>query len=154
MTRPHSRHACQSGLERVPIWRNWERALGFLIGRIFCGKPVSTFPENALNRALVEEVVDLARGLGADAGHLGEIGQSCALDRLQRPEMVKQRPLAGRADAGNLLQPGLADVAPSPDAVRPYREAMRFVAQPLHEIEPGITRLELERLPPGQKEGL
>src|SRR5580693_9489615 len=26
----------------------WSGALGSLLGRIFCGKPVSTFPENAL----------------------------------------------------------------------------------------------------------
>src|SRR6266852_8012975 len=35
-------------LERVPFWLNWERALDSLFGRIFCGKAVSTFPENAL----------------------------------------------------------------------------------------------------------
>src|SRR6266849_2383579 len=35
-------------LERVPISLNRERALDSLRGRIFCGKPVSTFPENAL----------------------------------------------------------------------------------------------------------
>src|SRR5215831_378447 len=109
---------------------------------------------DALPRALVEEVVDLARGLGADPGHLGEIGQRRALDRLERPEMVEQRALASRADAGDFLQPRLADVAPAPDAVGTDREAMRLVAQPLDEIEHRIARLELERLPPGQKEGL
>ena len=42
----------------------------------------------------MEEIVDLARGLGADAGDLGEILQRGALDRLQRPEVVEQRALA------------------------------------------------------------
>src|SRR5262245_39542876 len=109
---------------------------------------------NALPRALVEEVVDLARGLGADSGHLGEVGDRRALDRLERPEMVEQRALAGRADAGDLLQTGLADVAPPPRPMRADGEAMRLVAQPLHEIEHGIPRPELEGLPPGLEEGL
>src|SRR5215831_6697275 len=116
--------------------------------------PVSVPPPKALSRALVEEVVDLARGLGADPGHVGEIGQRGALDRLEGPEMVEQRALAGRADAGDFLQPRLADIAPAPDAVRSDREAMRLVAQPLDEIEHRIARLELERLPPGLEEGL
>ena len=34
-------------LERVPIELNRKRALASIVGRIFCGKPVSTFPENA-----------------------------------------------------------------------------------------------------------
>src|SRR5262249_42409566 len=118
------------------------------------GPPASMPPVPALPRALVEEVVDLARGLGADPGHLGEIGQRRALDRLERPEMVEQRALAGPADAGDFLQPRLADIAPAPDAVRADREAMRLVAQPLDEIEHRIARLELERLPPGLEEGL
>src|SRR5712692_3485739 len=112
--------------------------------------PLSMPTRNALSRALVEEVVDLARGFRADPGHLGEIGQRRALDRLERPEMVEQRSLAGRADAGDFLQPRLADIASAPDAVRTDREAMRLVAQPLDEIEHRIAWLELERLPPGQ----
>src|SRR5712692_11126902 len=38
-----------TALERVSICWNRKRALAFLVGRIFCGKPVSTFPENALS---------------------------------------------------------------------------------------------------------
>src|SRR5713226_8854039 len=37
-----------SFLERIPNRLNRERALDSLFGRIFCGKPVPTFPENAL----------------------------------------------------------------------------------------------------------
>src|SRR5258708_19482589 len=116
--------------------------------------PLSMPTRNALPRPLVEEVVDLARGLGADPGHLGEIGQRRALDRLERAEMVEQGALAGRADARDLLQSRLADVAAAPDAVRADREAMRLVAQPLDEIERRIARLELERLASGQEKVL
>src|SRR5258707_7478190 len=116
--------------------------------------PLSRPPRNALPRPLVEEVVDLARGLGADPGPLGEIGQRRALDRLERAEMVEQGALAGRADPRDLLQPRLADVAAAPDAVRADREAMRLVAQPLDEIERRIARLEVERLASRQGEGL
>src|SRR5262252_10062114 len=116
--------------------------------------PLSMPPLPALPRPLMEEVVDLARGLGADPGHLGEIGERGALDRLERAEMVEQGALAGRADARDLLQPRLADVAAPPHAVRADREAMRLIAQPLDEIERRIARLELERLASGQEEGL
>src|SRR5262249_48630047 len=102
----------------------------------------------------MEEVVDLAGGLGADAGHLGEIGERGALDRLERAEVMQQRALAGRADTRDLLQAGLADVAAAAHAVRAHRESMRLVAQPLHEIEYGIARLELERLAPRHEESL
>src|SRR5258708_31665346 len=114
--------------------------------------PLSMPTRNALPRPLVEEVVDLARGLGAEPGYLGEIGQRRALDRLERAEMVEQGALAGRADARDLLQSRLADVAAAPDAVRADREAMRLVAQPLDEIERRIARLALERLSSGQGE--
>src|SRR5262249_4864620 len=116
--------------------------------------PLSMPPLPALPRPLMEEVVDLARGLGADPGHLGEIGQRRALDGLERAEMVEQGALAGRADARDLLQSRLADVAAAPDAGPRDGEAMRLVAQPLDEIERRIARLELERLAPGQEEGL
>src|SRR5260370_20651831 len=115
--------------------------------------PLSMPTRNALPRPLVEEVVDVGRGLGADPGYVGEIGQRGALDRLERAEMVEQGALAGRADPRDLLQPRLADVAAAPDAVRADREAMRLVAQPLDEIERRIARLELERLASGQEEG-
>src|SRR5258708_17199643 len=95
--------------------------------------PLSMPTRNALPRPLVEEVVDLARGLGADPGHLGEIGQRRALDRLERAEMVEQGALAGRADAPDLLQPRLADVPARAAAGRADRQAVRLVAQPLDE---------------------
>src|SRR5262245_65992892 len=106
-----------------------------------------------LFRLLVKEVVDLARGLRADAGHLGEIGRSGPLDRLEGSKMVQQRALARGADAGNFLQARLADVAPPPHAVRAHGKAMRLVTQALDEIEHGLARLELERLAPRQEEG-
>src|SRR6476659_3637427 len=71
--------------------------------------------------ALVEEIVDLARGLGADPGNFGQIGERRTLDRLERPEMMQQRALARGAAAGAFLQPGLPDIAAAADAVRAYR---------------------------------
>src|SRR5713226_4451934 len=79
------------------------------------------------HRPLVEEIVDLAGGLGADSRHLGEVGGGGTLDRLERPEVTEQRTLAGRPDAGDLLQTRLADIAPSPCAVRPDGEPVRLV---------------------------
>src|SRR5262245_41046593 len=105
-------------------------------------------------RAFVEEIVDLAGGLGADAGNLRKVGDGRPLDRLQGSEMMQQRALAGRTDAGNLLQSGLADVPSPPHAMGADRKTMRLVAQALDEIEHGVARLELERLPARQNQGL
>ena len=76
---------------------------------------------------------------------LRQIGERGALDRLQRAEMMQQRALARRADAGDFLQAGLADVLLAARAVRADGEAMRLVAQPLDEIEHRIARRQLER---------
>ena len=102
----------------------------------------------------MEEVVDLARGFGVHAGHMLEVGNRRTLDRLQGAEMAQQRTFSCRPDAGDFLQAGLADVLLAFLAMRTDREAMRFVAQPLHEIQHRITRLELDRLATGNEERL
>src|SRR4051812_49009849 len=53
----------------------------------------------------VKKVVNFARSLRADAGDLGEIAGRGAFDGLERAEVLQQRALAGRANAGNFLQP-------------------------------------------------
>src|SRR6188474_82095 len=84
-------------------------------------------------RRLVEEIVDLAGGFVVDARHLREIVERSVLDGFQRPKVVEQGPLARRADAGDFLQAGLADVLLAPRAMRADSEAMRLVAQSLDE---------------------
>src|SRR5262249_29803796 len=81
-------------------------------------------------------------------------GDGGAFDRLERPEVAQERPLAGRADARNLLQAGFANVAFPALPVRADREAMRLVPQPLDEIEHRVSRLEQEGLAPAHEEGL
>jgi hypothetical protein len=110
-------------------------------------------PQQGSSNALVEELVDLARGFGADAGDGGKISQRGTLDRPERAEVTQQRPLAGWADAGNLLQAGFADIALAPRPVRADGETVRLIAQPLDEIEDGIAWRQLERCSPGHKEG-
>src|SRR5881409_1395863 len=83
----------------------------------------------------VKKVVNFSCGLGAHAGNFGEVGGRGALDRLERPEVLQQRALAGRANAGDFLQPGLAQVLLAAGAMRADRKPMRLVAQPLDEIE-------------------
>src|SRR3982751_2595751 len=94
--------------------------------------------QQKLARGLVEEIVNFAGGLFIDARHLGKIVERGALDGLERAEVVQQRTLAGRTDARNFLQAGLRDILLASGAVRADREAMRFVAQPLDEIEQRI----------------
>src|SRR4051812_10192324 len=81
-------------------------------------------------RRLVEKIMDLAGGLFIDARHLREIVERRALDGFQGAEMVQQRPLARRPDAGDFLQTGLPDIFLAPRAVRADGEAVRLVAQP------------------------
>src|SRR5581483_10172781 len=82
-----------------------------------------------------EEVVNLARGLLVDAGHLGKVRKGCPLDGFQRTEMAKERALAHGTDTRNFLQSRLADVFFAARAVRADGEAVRLVAQPLDEVE-------------------
>src|SRR5262249_44709278 len=114
----------------------------------------ATIRNSASARPFVEEVVDALRGLGADAGHLLEVGERCAFDRLERPEVMQQRTLARRADAGDLLQAGVSNVALALLPMRADREAMRLVAQPLDEIQNRIARRQPERFAAGHVERL
>src|ERR1700733_10571908 len=82
----------------------------------------------------VKKVINPSCGFGADAWNLAQIGNRGPLDRLEGAEMAQKRPFAGGSDAGDLLQPGFADVAAAALAVRPDGEPVRFVAQALDEI--------------------
>src|SRR6516165_8198046 len=105
-------------------------------------------------RTFMEEVVDLASGLRADARHLREIGNCCALDRLESSEVMEQRTLACRPDARDFLQARFAHVALAALAMGADGEAVRFVAQSLDEVEHRIPWLELERFPSGNEKSL
>src|SRR5262249_1825089 len=102
----------------------------------------------------MEEVVNLARGLGTDSRYLGEVARRCPFNRLESSEMMKQRAFASGPHTGDFLQAGLAHVASPSHAVRADRKTMRLVTQPLNKIKHGIARLELERLAARQKECL
>src|SRR5262245_571674 len=104
--------------------------------------------------AFVKKVVNFSGRLGAHAGNFGQIGGRGALDRLEGPEMLQKRALAGRADAGDFLQPGLAQVLFAAGAMRADGESMGLVAQALDEVEHRIARLEHERVAPRDMEGL
>src|SRR3974390_3023248 len=78
----------------------------------------------------VEKLIHFARGLRTDAGHLREIGEARPLDRFHSAEMAQQRAFARRPDAGDLLQPRLANVPFAAGPVRADREAGSFVAPP------------------------
>src|SRR5262245_16866049 len=100
-----------------------------------CLSESSKFALSGITGTVVEEVINFSCSLGADAGNLGEIRGRGALDRLERPEMLQQRPLAARPDAGDFLQAGFADVLSAACAVRPDGEAVRLVAHALDEVE-------------------
>src|ERR1700749_4382083 len=102
----------------------------------------------------MEKVINPSCCLVADAGDLAQVGHRGPFDRLQRSEMTQQGALAGRPDAGDLLQAALTDVAAAALAVRADGEPMRLVAQTLHEIEHGVARRQFERRPPRHVEGL
>jgi tripartite-type tricarboxylate transporter receptor subunit TctC len=57
----------RSLLERVSICCNRKRAPASLFGRIFCGKPASTFPENALATTAFGAALILAGAAGAQS---------------------------------------------------------------------------------------
>ena len=84
--------------------------------------------------------MDLAGGLVIDTRHLREIVERRPFDGFQRAEVMEQRPLARRPDAGDFLQAGLADVLFPARAMRADGEAMRLIPQALNEVEQRITR--------------
>src|SRR3984893_13954636 len=104
------------------------------------------------SRPIMKKGVDAPRGFAADTLDLHEVRQRSPFDRLKRTEMQKQRALAGRSDAGNLLQARLAQVALAARAVRTDGKAVRLVAQTFNEIKHWIARRQPERVAPWNKE--
>ncbi len=84
--------------------------------------------------ARVVEIVDRAGHAFADAGHALEVLQRGGTDLSGSAEMEQQRPLARRANAGNLIQRRGRDGTASFLPVRADYVAVRLVAQAL-EIE-------------------
>src|SRR3569623_251097 len=102
----------------------------------------------------MEEIVDTQRTFGDQTRKFAEVRQGGALYFNQRPEMMQQRSFAGLADAGNFLQPRLADVLLAQLAVRADHETVRLVAKPLDKIQYRIARFELDRRTIRQKQRL
>src|SRR5580704_13036988 len=74
-------------------------------------------PSDISSRPLMKEFVNPPRRFRTDAFDLHQVGDRGALDGFQRAEVMQQRALARRPDAGDLLQPGLAHVARAARAV-------------------------------------
>src|SRR5262249_16616718 len=106
-----------------------------------------------LRRTLVKKLVNPPRRFGADAIDLHQVGDRGALDGLERTEVMQQRPLARRPDAGNLLQSGLAQILGAARPMRTDGEAMRLIAQPLDKVEHRVARRQLERVAAREEEG-
>src|SRR5687767_4498373 len=83
----------------------------------------------------VEEIIDALRHLRADAVDRLEIVDTGARYCFRRAEMLEERALASRADAGNLVEGIGADGLAALGAVRADDETMGLVPQPLHEVE-------------------
>src|SRR6186997_1041725 len=90
-------------------------------------------------------VMNLLRQRVGDSGHRLDVLERRRTDRTGAAEMVQQRTLARRADAGHLVERRAGDVGAASRAVGADGEAMRLVAQTLEEVEHRITRLERER---------
>src|SRR5215217_4367125 len=110
--------------------------------------------ERASSPSGVEEIVDGARRRGVHARRLDEVLVGGALDRLDGAEMVQEGALAVRADARDLVERSRCYLALALRPMRPDREAVRLVAQALHEIERRVAWRQLQRRLSGQKEGL
>src|SRR5260370_1293689 len=93
-----------------------------------------------LARLRVQKVQNLGRALGVDPRTVAESGVGSPFGLLRGPERGQQGALAGRADAGDFLQAGLAYVLFAELAVRADHKAMRLVAQPLDEIQNRVAR--------------
>src|SRR3954452_17524329 len=95
----------------------------------------------------MEVGVDPLRHLLADARRLLQVAQAGHLHAARGTEMVQQRPLAGGADALDLVKLAGAQRLRSASAVGGDGEAVRLVAQALQEIQHRVAGRELESLP-------
>ena len=94
----------------------------------------------------MEKVVDELGRRRIDARRLFEIGEAGARHALGGAESVEQRAFARRADAGDFVERAFDEFLLALGAMRADGEAMRLVAQALHEIERGIARRQPERI--------
>src|SRR3954447_7008351 len=93
----------------------------------------------------VEEIVHGPRRGGVDARRLHQVLEGRALDGFDRAEMVQERALARRPDPGDLVERVLDQLALALGPVGPDGEAVRLVAQALHEVQGRVPRWHLER---------
>src|SRR5215472_9407617 len=115
------------------------------LGRLINGT-IAPAVQTILSVAM-EMIINLfCHGL-ADAGDAFQLPGTGARHRSRRTEMVQQRALAPDADAGNLVQWRATERLGSLRAVRPDREPVGLVTQPLQEIKDRVARIERERRP-------
>src|SRR3954469_20984710 len=98
--------------------------------------------------------VQLARCLSGQARNGLELLAGGGDDGLRRAEVVEQRPLARRPDAGQLVEQRRGHRAVAPRAVMRYREAVRLVADALEELQRRRVVAEHDRLAPSRHEDL
>ena len=95
-----------------------------------------------------------ARRLGRDAGDAFEL----LLGRLEHPlgraEVLEQRAAPGRADTFDLVEHRLARRRVAALPVERDREAVRLVADPLQQLQPGRVIRQQDRLRPAGNEDL
>src|SRR5262245_58834499 len=89
--------------------------------------------------APVEVVVDQLRRGVRNPRHRRQVGEGRPAHRLGRAEVLKQRPLSRRPDPVDLIEWIADDILLAPRPMRPDREPVRLVAQPLDIVEDWIT---------------
>src|SRR5579863_3002756 len=99
-------------------------------------------------------VIDLLRDSFANPADALDFGKPGAGNGAGRAEMVQQGLLAASADPGDFVKRRAPKRFGVPGAIRADRETVRFVAQPLQEIEHRIARFQRERSAPRNKEPL
>ena len=96
--------------------------------------------------------MDLPADLRGDAGNALQLLGRRLEQPLRRAEVLDQRSLASRADAGQCVEDRFAGLRIAAAAVEAEGEAVRLVADPLQELEAGRVALEDDRLGrPGTK---
>ena len=84
---------------------------------------------------LLRWCVEVAADLGRHAGHALEVLARRGQHRLRRAEVLEQRALAGRADAGQPVEDRLRHRGVAAGAVVGDREAVRLVADALEQLQ-------------------
>ena len=99
-----------------------------------------------MSTRLGKERRDLRGEARADALDLGDLVRGRGAQAVEAAELLEERGATGRPEAGHVLEDAFADLPRAQVGVVGVGEAVRLVAQPLQQLQPGMCEGQPQRL--------